>query len=182
MSENGITIFLSLAIFVALVVMFIRKNRDKANADPQAVMNVLKELGSDYDIVTDVVVPGDRGMFDLGNVLISPYGVFVITVKRNRGKILGREGDREWEVKSGRQKDLIFNPLWENRKHVNALEKVIGPTPFISVVVFPSGKLKGDFGENVMGLGGLKNFIAQNKTSRLSKDRRDEIIKALQKR
>ena len=91
-------------------------------------------------------------MFALGNVVVSPYGVFVITVKQDAGKVFGKEGDSEWKVKSGRNSNLIRNPLWENRKHVNALEKVIGSVPFNSIVVFPRAVLKGTFGSNVIRL------------------------------
>ena len=157
-----------------------RQSRDKDNADSQAIKNVLNQLESDYEVVTNVMVPGDRGMFDLGNVVVSPYGVFVITVKQTIGKIFGGKGDREWEVKSGRSRDFIPNPLWENRKHVNALEKLIGPVPFISIVVFPRGNLKGEFGRNVIRLHELKNFIAQNKPFHLSMDKRNGILKTLQ--
>ena len=177
----GIKIFASLIIFITLIVMFIRQSNDRANDDPQAIKNVLNQLESDYEVVTNVMVPGDRGMFDLGHVVVSPYGVFVITVKQTIGKIFGRKGDREWEVKSGGSRDFIANPLWENRKHVNALEKLIGPAPFISIVVFPRGNLKGEFGTNVIRLGELKNFIAQNKTFNMSMDKRDGILKTLQK-
>ena len=187
MIENYLTaywikIFASLAVFIALIVMFVRQSRDQANADPQAVVNVLNQLGPDYTVVSNVVVPGERGMFALGDVVVSPYGVFVITVKQDAGKVFGREGDSEWEVKFGRNSNLIRNPLWENRKHVNALEKVIGSVPFNSIVVFPRAVLKGTFGRNVVRLGELKKRIAQNKTSRLSLDKRDEIIKTLRKR
>jgi hypothetical protein len=176
-----VKIFASLVIFISLIVMFIRQSRDKANADPQAVVNLLNQLGSDYKVVPNVVVPGERGMFALGDVVVSPYEVFVITVKQDAGKVFGREGDSEWEVKSGRSSKLILNPLWENRKHVNALEKVIGSVPFNSIVVFPRAVLKGTFGSNVIRLDELKKRIAQKKTSRLSLDKRDEIIKVLQK-
>ena len=176
-----IKIFASLIVFIALIMMFIRQSNDRANADPQAIKNILNQLESDYKLVTNVMVPGDRGVFDLGNVVVSPYGVFVITVKQTIGKIFGRKGDREWEVKSGGSRDFIANPLWENRKHVNALEKLIGPAPFISIVVFPRGNLKGEFGANVIRLGELKNFIAQNKTFNMSMDKRDGILKTLQK-
>jgi hypothetical protein len=187
MIENYLTaywikIFATLAVFVALIVMFIRQSRDQANADPQAVVNVLNQLDPDYSVVSNVVVPGERGIIALGNVVVSPYGVFVITVKQDTGKVFGREGDSEWEVKSGRNSNLIRNPLWENRKHVNALEKVIGSVPFNSIVVFPRAVLKGTFGSNVVRLGELRKKIAQNKTSRLSLDKRDEIIKTLRKR
>ena len=181
LAAYGIKIFASLIVFITLIVMFIRQSNDRANSDPQAIKNVLNQLESDYEVVTNVVVSGDRGMFDLGNVVVSPYGVFVITVKQTIGKIFGKKGDREWEVKSGGSRDFIANPLWENRKHVNALEKLIGPAPFISIVVFPRGNLKGEFGRNVIRLGELENFITQNKTFHMSMDKRDEILKALQK-
>ena len=181
LAAYGVKIFASLIVFITLIVMFIRQSNDRANDDPQAIKNVLNQLESDYEVVTNVVVSGDRGMFDLGNVVVSPYGVFVITVKQTIGKIFGRKGDREWEVKSGGSRDFIANPLWENRKHVNALEKLIGPAPFISIVVFPRGNLKGEFGTNVIRLGELKNFIAQNKTFNMSMDKRDGILKTLQK-
>ena len=181
LAAYGIKIFASIIIFITLIVMFIRQSNDRANDDPQAIKNVLNQLESDYEVVTNVMVPGDRGMFDLGHVVVSPYGVFVITVKQTIGKIFGRKGDPEWEVKSGGSRDFIANPLWENRKHVNALEKLIGPAPFISIVVFPRGNLKGEFGTNVIRLGELKNFIAQNKTFNMSMDKRDGILKTLQK-
>ena len=181
LAAYGIKIFASLIVFIALIMMFIRQSNDRANADPQAIENILNQLESDYKLVTNVMVPGDRGVFDLGNVVVSPYGVFVITVKQTIGKIFGGKGDREWEVKSGGSRDFIANPLWENRKHVNALEKLIGSAPFISIVVFPRGNLKGEFGANVIRLGQLKNFIIQNKTFNMSRDKRDRILKALQK-
>ena len=181
LAAYGIKIFASLIVFITLIVMFARQSNDRTNDDPQAIKNVLNQLEPGYEVVTNVMVPGDRGMFDLGHVVVSPYGVFVITVKQTIGKIFGRKGDREWEVKSGGSRDFIANPLWENRKHVNALEKLIGPAPFISIVVFPRGNLKGEFGTNVIRLGELKNFIAQNKTFNMSMDKRDGILKILQK-
>jgi len=181
LAAYGIKIFASLIVFITLLVMFIRQSSNRVNADPQAIKNVLNQLKSDYEVVTNVMVAGDRGMFDVGNVVVSPYGVFVITVKQTIGKIFGGKGDPEWEVKSGGSRDFIPNPLWENRKHLNALEKLIGPVPFVSIVVFPRGNLKGDFGRNVIRLGELKNFITQNKTFHLSMDKRDGILKTLQK-
>ena len=174
-------IFVSFLVLCSLVVFFIRQSRDRANADPKVVVNLLNELGSDYEVLTNILVPGDFGMLDVENVVVCPYGVFVVTVKQTVGKILGKEGDREWEVRSGRSCSFISNPLWENRKYVNALEKIVGVVPFISVVVFPRAKLEGDFGNNVIRLEKLKKFISQNKISRLSMDKRDEILSAMRK-
>ena len=40
-----VKIFASLVVFIVLIVMFIRQSRDKANADPQAVVNLLTNWG-----------------------------------------------------------------------------------------------------------------------------------------
>jgi len=93
--------------------------------------------------------------------------------------VFGREGDREWQIKSGKQRDILYNPLWENRKHVNALEELTGPVWFIPVVVFTRAVLKGEFPEHVLRLKELVPYIKRQKTSRLSDDKRDEIIQKL---
>jgi hypothetical protein len=142
------------------------------------VQDQLERLGADYTVLSNVVVSAERGMNDVGHVVVSTYGVFVITVKTEAGKVFGREGDREWQIKSGR--DILYNPLWENRKHVNALEKLTGPVRFIPVVVFTRAVLKGEFGDHVIRLKELIPYIEQQKKSHLSNDKRDEIIAKLE--
>ena len=68
LAAYGIKIFASLIVFITLIVMFIRQSNERANDDPQAIKNVLNQLESDYEVVKNVMVPGDRGMFDLGPV------------------------------------------------------------------------------------------------------------------
>ena len=73
----------------------------------------------------------------------------------------------------------MYNPLWENRKHVNALEKIIGPVWFIPVVVFIRAGLKGDFGSYVVSLKELMPYIKKHKKFRLSDDKQDEIVRKI---
>lgn len=173
-STNGLILLALLAAVVSVV--FIQRSRQhQLGADPKVVKDQLQQLGGDYTVLSDVVVSAELGMNDVSHVVVSTYGVFVLTVKTEAGKVTGREGDREWHIKS----DILYNPLWENRKHVNALEKVIGPVWFIPVVVFTRAVLKGKFGPNVVRLKGLIPYIKKNKTSRLSAGKRDEIIRKL---
>ena len=170
-------VFLFLGLFAGVgVVLFIQKRRQhQLAADPKVVKEELKKLGADYTVLSDVVVSAELGMNDVSHVVVSTYGVFVLTVKAEAGKVTGREGAREWHTKS----DILYNPLWENRKHVNALEKLIGPVWFIPVVVFTRAVLKGQFGTHVVRLKELIPYILKNKTSRLSEEKRDEIIRKL---
>jgi hypothetical protein len=169
--------FLALLVVAVAVVFIKRRWQHQLMADPKVVKDQLEQLGDDYTVLSDVVVPAELGMNDVCHVVVSPYGVFVLIVKTEAGKVTGREGDREWHIKSAR--DILYNPLWENRKHVNAIEKIIGPVWFIPVVVFTRAGLKGDFGAHVVRLKGLMPYIKQHKKFRLSDDKRDEIVRKL---
>ena len=175
-SADGLKIFAVLAV-VAAVVYAWQRRQHRIAADPRVVRDQLDRLGDVYTVLSNVVVSAELGMNDVSHVVVSPYGVFVLTVKTEAGKVTGREGDREWHIKS----DILYNPLWENRKHVNALEKLIGPVYFIPVVVFTRAVLKGVFGSHVIRLRELIPYIEKNKTSRLSDDKRDEIIEKLRR-
>ena len=170
----------SLAVVIVTTVMFVRQSRHRSAADPKVVKDQLERLGAeDYTVLSNVVLSAELGMNDVSHVVVSTYGVFVLTVKTEAGKVFGKEGDREWQIKSGRQRDILYNPLWENRKHVNALEKLTGPVQFIPVVVFTRAALKGEFGATVVRLKELIPYMEQQKTSRLSNERRDEIVQTL---
>jgi hypothetical protein len=170
-SADGLKILAVLAVVFAVV--FVRRSRQhRLAADPKVVRDQFDRLGADYTVLSNVVVSAELGMNDVSHVVVSSYGVFVLTVKTEAGKVTGREGDREWHIKS----DILYNPLWENRKHVNALEKVIGPVYFIPIVVFTRAVLKGEFGSHVIRLRELIPYIEKNKTSRLSDDKRDDVV------
>ena len=175
-TSDGFKVISLFAVVIA-VVFIQRRRQHQLAADPKVVKGQLEKLGADYTILSDVVVSAELGMNDVSHVVVSAYGVFVLTVKTEAGKVTGREGDREWHIKSAR--DILYNPLWENRKHVNALEKIIGPVWFIPVVVFTRAELKGDFGSYVVSLKELMPYIKQHKKFRLSDDKRDEIVRKL---
>ena len=175
-TTDGFIVLALLAVVGAVVFIHWRRQHRLA-ANPKVVKDQLEKLGADYTILSDVVVSAELGMNDVSHVVVSVYGVFVLTVKTEIGKVTGREGDREWNIKSTR--DILYNPLWENRKHVNALEKIIGPVYFIPVVVFTRATLRGEFGTHVVRLKGLVSYIQEHKKTRFSKDKRDEIIRKL---
>jgi hypothetical protein len=176
-SAYGIELFMAGVVIAA--VMFVRWRQHRLAGDAKIVKDQLDRLGADYTVLSNVVVLAGRGMMDVKHVVVSTYGVFVVTVKTEAGKVFGREGDREWHIKPGG--DILYNPLWENRKHVNALEKMIGSVRFIPVIVFTRAVLKGEFGDHVVRLKELIPYIEQNKTTHLSNDQRDEIMAKLRR-
>jgi len=178
-----IKIFATLAIFIAILVLFLRNGNKRTHAtDDSSLKAKIKKLGGEYTLLSGVVVPALRGMSRIDHVIVSPYGIFVLTVVNDSGKVSGRTRDGEWKIKSGRRRDILYNPLWENRKWVNALENHLGPQPFIPVVVFTRAMLKNDFGKNVIPLSRLPGFIKRYDQSRLFSDKLEHILDKLNPR
>ena len=175
-----IKIFATLAIFIALLVLFLRtSSKATPEVDDLSLKAKIQKLGQEYTLLSGVVVPALRGMSRIDHVIVSPFGIFVLTVITQPGKVRGKERNAEWEIKSGRRRDILYNPLWENRKWVNALESHLGPQPFIPIVVFTQAKLKNDFGKNVIPLSRLPGVIKKYDKSRLFSDKMEEILQKL---
>jgi hypothetical protein len=174
LSTDGFKVFALLIVFIAML-LFRHKRQHGLAGDPKVVKDQLERLGADYIVLSDVVVSTELGMNDVSHVVVSIYGVFVITIKTEAGEVFGNERDREWRIRQ----DVLYNPLWENRKHVNALEKIIGPVWFIPVVVFTRAVLKDEFGNHVVLLKKLISHIKKYKISRLSDDKCNAILKKL---
>ncbi|SVB78031.1 uncharacterized protein METZ01_LOCUS230885, partial [marine metagenome] len=146
-----IKIFATLVVFFILIIFFLRNGNAKSRiSGAELVTRELGRLGENYKIFHDVIVRSERGMLHIDYVVVSSHGVFVLTRCDLSGKIFGNKDDREWKVKTKGVEDTILNPLWENRKHINALEKKIGPRPFIPGVIFTNAKLVDDFGPIVV--------------------------------
>ena len=156
--------FFTLIIFIVFVILFVKNSATKPNISPrELVTKELRHLDSSYSIFDSIFINSDRGVIQIAYVVVSPYGIFVITICDLRGKISGYRNDREWELRSRGAKDMIANPLWENRKEINALEKRLGQQPFVPAVVFTHAKLISDFGPSAIRVGQLQGFILSHK-------------------
>lgn len=165
--------------FIGLVLLFIAfvrkaKGGGKGNA---SVKSLLQKLGKDYAVFSDVVVPAQHGMSHIDFVIVSPYGVFVVDVKHESGKISGDLNEREWDVGKN---ETIYNPVWRNRTHLNGLEKLLGEMHYISLVVFAKGRLKDNFGSTVVRLNQMMAFIKKYQRETLSSDRLKAARKLLE--
>ncbi|MFQ5449244.1 MAG: nuclease-related domain-containing protein [Nitrospinaceae bacterium] len=176
-----IKILAGLAVFIGLLALFFRQGKTQAGdaGNGPSLLSKIDRLGKEYTLLRDIVIPARNGMIRIDHVVVSPYGIFVILVKNQAGKVRGRMNDREWIIKSGRRDDTIYNPLWEVRRMVNALEDFLGPATFIPAVVFPRARLKSDFGRNVIPLSRLPGFIKQHRKHVLFQDRQETVIERL---
>jgi len=176
-STYWIKIFITLVIFIVLIVLFLKNSDAKSNISAAELLKKeLDRLGDSYIVFDNVIVQSDRGMLHISHVVVSPYGVFVITLCDLRGKISGHRDDREWIVKGRGVNDTILNPLWENRKHINALEKKLGSQPFIPAVVFAHARLINDFGPIAVCVGQLQKFFIGYTKRLISLDDLESVV------
>ena len=159
-----VKILATLVTFLALIILFVRSANDKSNiSGVEFVQRELDKLNGNYVVFCNVVIHLERGMSQIPFVVVSPYGVFVVACCYHIGKISGQKNDREWRVKGRGDDERILNPLWENRKYVNALEKKLKLSlPFIPLVVFTHAKLIDDFGLVAISVSRLQKFFSRH--------------------
>ena len=93
--------------------------------------------------LSNVYIPlSGGGTTEIDLLMISKKGLFVLESKNYSGWIFGSENQRNWyqALSTGRgrsQKRPFYNPIMQNRTHLNALGKVLYKrAPLYSVIVF----------------------------------------------
>lgn len=116
-----------------------------------------------YHHFKDLIIPnGKGGTSQIDNIIVSPFGIFVLEAKHWQGWIYGQEKQTMWtHTFSHRQKYPVRNPLQQNYGHIQALMRLLRlpENRFHSLVVFTHNdcQIKTALPENVC----LKhNFIA----------------------
>ena len=157
-----IKIFATFVVFVVLIIFFIRSGSEQSSISGAILIrNELDRLNGNYKVFSNVLVHTERGISHIPYVVVCPYGIFVITCCHYVGKVSGHENDPEWNIKTRGVKETMLNPLWENRKHINALEKKLGlELPFIPLVIFTYSKLINDFGPAAIKVRRLNDFFS----------------------
>lgn len=128
---------------------------------------------SHYKLFRDLVlrpeVPGEPATPTADEVIVSPYGVFVIANEHMAGVIAGGPGDSRWTCTGWRAQRTFPNPLLRNQVCIRALRKrlQLDASCFHSLVVV-SGRasLPGGLPANVTPVGGMLPFV-QVRTGKL---------------
>ena len=171
-----------LVVLLALIILFLRSGYKNSNiSGAELVRRELDLLDDNYIVFCNVIIHLERGMSHIPYVVISPYGIFVVTCCSQVGKISGQKNDQEWKVRGRGVDGTILNPLWENRKCINALEKKLNlQLPFIPLVVFTHAKLIDDFGSTAIGVGRLQKFFSEHTKMLMGQVDRQSVIAILE--
>lgn len=121
---------------------------------------------SHYKLFRDLALrpesPGDKVAPAADEVVVSPYGVFVIACEHLSGHISGKPGEPQWACAGWRSERPFRNPLLRNQVRIRALRQRLGldASCFHSLVVVTGrAELAPELPSNVTPLGGMLPFV-----------------------
>ncbi len=141
-------------------------------------------LPADVDhAMHNVTVPTPDGTTQIDHVFVSRFGIFVVETKHMKGWIFGGEKQPKWTQKIYRKTVPFQNPLWQNYKHVKALEAMLDvPAEVIHSIVAFTGEsiFKTPMPANVTRGGSYARYIRTFKTPVLNDAQVRETIAAIE--
>jgi len=113
---------------------------DKGNYGEFLTFTKLEKLSDQNKLLTNLYIPRDDGTTtEVDLVMISPTGIYVFESKNYSGWIFGDEKNKNWtQTLENGQKNRFYNPIWQNKAHINALEAVLNlnDDAFKSYIIF----------------------------------------------
>lgn len=148
-------------------VRFIRFYFDKGYFGEALTFMELEKIDSHGKIMTNLYIPTENETTEIDLLYISSYGVYVIESKNYSGWILGNDNSKYWTKVIYNYKTKFFNPIWQNKKHIKYLQKLID-VPMTSLIVFSERcrlkKLRYNKNESfIINRQDLVNYIKSNK-------------------
>ncbi len=128
-------------------------------------VNLIAKLRLDkkvYHLIKNVTLPTEDGSTQIDHVIVSKFGVFVIETKNIKGWIFGSVNQKMWTQQIYKHKTQFQNPLHQNFKHTQTLQKALElePEKMFSLVVFiGDSNFKTPMPENVVYAGSYIRFI-----------------------
>ena len=176
-------------MIIAMAVLKTKYPAIKGAVGERFVNKKLSQLGTSYRVFHDLYVPNDKGgTTQVDHIVTSPYGIFVIETKHYDGWILGQENQKYWTQVIYKRKEKLYNPIWQNYGHIQAIKKYIGKEgfePIHSIIAFSSQstfKFKENFkSAKVIQFPQLLKVIKEWNEIKISELELQEINRALEK-
>lgn len=107
---------------------FFKSIFDKGNYGEFLTFTYLENLSGHNKLMTNLYLPKEDGSTtEVDLIMISQTGIYVFESKNYSGWIFGDERYKNWtQTLENKQKNRFFNPIWQNKGHIDALKFVIG--------------------------------------------------------
>jgi hypothetical protein len=96
----------------------------------------LEKLPMYSKVMTNLYIPTEDGTTEIDVLYIAPSGIYVIESKNYSGWIFGDEKARNWTAVIYKTKNKFLNPIWQNKKHIKYLNKILVDVQLRSLIVF----------------------------------------------
>jgi hypothetical protein len=139
MKAFPVFVLLALLIVAAKVYLKVAWPRLKGFIGEKKTRMALEALPDGYVVLHDLLLRSEGRTSQIDHMVISRHGVFVIETKAHDGWICGGERSEYWTQVLGKKKTKFYNPVRQNRTHVQALKNTLvryGDLPYWPVVVF----------------------------------------------
>lgn len=73
----------------------------------------------------DLYLPLYDKTTQVDHVLLGKFGMLVVETKAANGEVFGTENDREWVHIIGEQRHKLYNPLLQNKAHVDCISHLL---------------------------------------------------------
>lgn len=119
--------------------------------------------GPDFHLLNHITLKIKDGTTQIDHILVSRFGVYVIETKDYKGWIFANAMHATWTQVLYRVKFKFQNPIFQNMRHVRAVEELLDflpPEAIKSAVVFTgSAEFKTDMPSGVYTLPGLIDHL-----------------------
>ena len=151
---NSLILLSVIIVIVFIFFLFLRKAKSPERKGEYGESIVAAAVASSIHkglyghVLRNVYVPrNDGSSSEVDVIFVCVKGIFVFESKNYVGYIFGNDQYRNWTVSLYAGKNLVgfkttekhnfYNPVWQNRTHIRALQSIIKTTaPFISIIVF----------------------------------------------
>lgn len=166
---------LALIIFALYIPKMLRTARLKkqGRVGEEKVATILRNyaLMREYKVINDISIPLYDTCTQIDHILIGSFGLLLIETKSHKGDIYAEPKAKEWTHVIGGKKQKIYNPLLQNKAHVDALryqlqKHKIYKVPVEALVVFSAEKKKNLYiekGHPIIEMSELKKFLQQER-------------------
>lgn len=107
---------------------FFKMFLDRGNYGEFLTFNKLERLTGHYRLMTNLYLPKkDGSTTEVDLIMLAETGLYVFESKNYSGWIFGDEKNKNWtQSLPNKHKEKFFNPVWQNKAHINALKSVLG--------------------------------------------------------
>ena len=133
----------------------------RGNKGEEKVISTLKKIKVEHYVFNNVSFISEKNEMthQIDHILVHPHGVFVIETKNYYGEIISDTGEGYWVKIIKDKKEIIRNPLNQNKTHVKVVKRILKNVDVVSLVIFVKNNAPYMPDDNVINLKDLLLFI-----------------------